>query len=145
MSQRTLILVGGPDSGKTNYIARLWESIRSKTGALIAPHPPQNVEFVEKALEFLLKGEFAPRSNRDVAESTHSFEVSVRKACDANGPLSDILVPDVTGELWKKTLGRRRSRPTKYPKTGCKAWEVHLGPCSSFEKVRRRTRWLSTG
>jgi hypothetical protein len=30
--------------------------------------------------------------------------VSVRKAGDANGPLSDIVVPDVTGELWKKTL-----------------------------------------
>ena len=104
MSERTFILVGGPDCGKTNYIARLWESIRSKTGALVAPHPPQNVEFVEKALEFLLKGEFAPRSNRDVAESTYSFEVSVRKAGDPNGPLADIVVPDVTGELWKKTL-----------------------------------------
>jgi hypothetical protein len=104
MSKRSFILVGGPDCGKTNYIARLWESIRSKTGALVAPHPPQNIEFVEKALEFLLKGEFAPRSNRDVAESTHSFEVSVRKASDPNGPLSDIVVPDVTGELWKKTL-----------------------------------------
>lgn len=104
MSERTFILVGGPDCGKTNYIARLWESIRSKTGALVAPHPPHNVEFVEKALEFLLKGEFAPRSNRDVAESTHSFEVSVREAGDVNGPLSDIVVPDVTGELWKKTL-----------------------------------------
>ncbi len=75
-----------------------------KTGALVAPYPPQNLEFVEKALEFLLKGEFAPRSNRDVAESTHSFEVSVRKASNPNGPLSDIVVPDVTGELWKKTL-----------------------------------------
>jgi hypothetical protein len=104
MSERTFILVGGPDCGKTNFIARLWESIRSKTGTLVAPHPPQNVEFVEKALEFLLKGEFAPRSNRDVAESTHSFEISVRKAGDANAPLSDIVVPDVTGELWKKTL-----------------------------------------
>jgi len=104
MSGKTFILVGGPDCGKTNYIARLWESIRSKTGALLAPHPPRNVEFVEKALEYLLKGEFAPRSNPDVAESTHSFEVSVRRATDADGPLSEIVVPDVTGELWKKTL-----------------------------------------
>jgi hypothetical protein len=104
MNERTFILVGGPDCGKTNYIARLWESIRSKTGALVAPHPPPNVEFVEKALEFLLKGEFAPRSNRDVAESTHSFEVSVHKVSDLDGPLAEIVVPDVTGELWKKTL-----------------------------------------
>lgn len=104
MNDRTFILVGGPDCGKTNYIARLWESIRSKAGALVASHPPQDVEFVEKALEFLLKGEFAPRSNRDVAESTHSFEISVRSASDPAGALSDIVVPDVTGELWKKTL-----------------------------------------
>jgi hypothetical protein len=53
---------------------------------------------------YLLKGEFAPQSNPDVAESTHSFEVSVRRATDADGPLSEIVVPDVTGELWKKTL-----------------------------------------
>lgn len=104
MSERAFILVGGPDCGKTNYIARLWESIRSTKGALVAPRPPQDIEFVEKALEFLLKGEFAPRSHRDVAESTHSFEVSVHKAGEASGPLSDIVVPDVTGELWKRAL-----------------------------------------
>src|ERR1700675_2605660 len=104
MSGKTFILVGGPDSGKTNYIARLWEAIRTKTGSLVAPVPPKKIKFVEDALEHLLKGEFVPRSNPDVAESTGSFEVSVRKNGDATGPLSDILVPDVTGELWKKTL-----------------------------------------
>lgn len=104
MSGRTFILVGGPDCGKTNYIARLWEAIRSKTGALVAPFPPKNIKFVEEALEHLLKGEFAPRSNPDVAESTRSFEVSVQMSGNTAGPLSDIVVPDVTGELWKKTL-----------------------------------------
>jgi hypothetical protein len=104
MSGKTFILVGGPDCGKTNYIARLWEAIRSKTGALVAPVPPKKIKFVEDALEHLLKGEFVPRSNPDVAESMGSFEVSVQKNGDATGPLSDIIVPDVTGELWKKTL-----------------------------------------
>lgn len=104
MSERTVILVGGPDTGKTNYIARLWESIRSKTGSLIAPYPPTDIAFVEEALEHLLKGEFAPRSNPNVAESTQSFVVSVQKAGEADSPVSDIVVPDVTGELWKKTL-----------------------------------------
>lgn len=104
MSGKTFILVGGPDCGKTNYIARLWEAIRSKAGALIAPFPPKKIKFVENALEHLLKGEFAPRSNPDVAESTESFEVFVQKAGDQAGPLSNIIVPDVTGELWKKAL-----------------------------------------
>jgi hypothetical protein len=71
---------------------------------LVAPVTPKKIKFVEEALEHLLKGEFAPRSNPDVAESTGSFEISVRKYDDPTGPLSDIIVPDVTGELWKKTL-----------------------------------------
>lgn len=104
MSGKTFILVGGPDCGKTNYIARLWEAIRSKTGTLVAPVTPKKIKFVEDALEHLLKGEFVPRSNTDVAELTGSFEISVRKSGDATGSVSDIIVPDVTGELWKKAL-----------------------------------------
>jgi hypothetical protein len=104
MSGKTYILVGGPDSGKSNYIARLWEAVRSKTGTLVAPVTPKRIKFVEDALEHLLKGEFVPRSSPDVEESAGSFEVSVRRNGNESGPLSDIIVPDVTGELWKKTL-----------------------------------------
>lgn len=104
MSEKTFILVGGPDSGKTNYLARVWESIRSKAGSLVAPHPPSDITFVEEALEHLLKGEFAPRSDPNVAESTHSFAIAVRRAEWTDGPIANIVVPDVTGELWKKAL-----------------------------------------
>jgi hypothetical protein len=104
MSEKTIILVGGPDSGKTNYLARVWESIRSKTGSLVAPQPPSDITFVEEALEHLLKGEFAPRSDPNVAESTHSFAIAVQKAGQTDGPIANIVVPDVTGELWKKAL-----------------------------------------
>jgi hypothetical protein len=104
MSGQTIILVGAPDSGKTNYLARVWEAIRSKAGSLIAPAPPSDIEFVEEALEHLLKGEFAPRSDPNVAESTHSFAIAVRGADRPNDPITNIVVPDVTGELWKKAL-----------------------------------------
>lgn len=104
MSEKTIILVGGPDSGKTNYLARVWESIRSKAGSLIAPRPPADITFVEEALEHLLKGDFAPRSDPNVAESTHSFAITVQKAGQTDGPVANIVVPDVTGELWKKAL-----------------------------------------
>lgn len=104
MSGKTYILVGGPDCGKSNYIARLWEAVRSKTGTLVATITPKRIKFVEDALEHLLMGEFVPRSSPDVEESKGSFEVSLRRNGDATGPPSDIIVPDVTGELWKKTL-----------------------------------------
>jgi hypothetical protein len=104
MSEKAIIMVGGPDSGKTNYLARVWESIRSKTGSLIASRPPADITFVEEALEHLLKGEFAPRSDPNVAESTHSFAIAVQKAGQPQGAVANIVVPDVTGELWKKAL-----------------------------------------
>jgi Double-GTPase 1 len=106
MSEREIILVGGPDSGKTNYLARVWESIRSKTGALFASRPPTEITYVEEALEHLLKGEFAPRSDKNVAESTRSFSVSLQKATRKDLQPVNIVVPDVTGELWKKAIER---------------------------------------
>src|ERR1700682_5448932 len=104
MNENTIILVGGPDSGKTNYIARMWESIRSKAGALIAARPPSDITYVEEALEHLLKGEFAPRSDKNVAESRRSFTISLQKSGRRDAQPTTIVVPDVTGELWKKAI-----------------------------------------
>jgi hypothetical protein len=104
MSEKTLILVGGPACGKTNYLARVWESIRSKTGSLVSPRPPSDITFVEEALAHLLQGKFAPRSDRTIAESTHSFEIAVQGADRPNDPPASIVVPDVTGELWRQAL-----------------------------------------
>lgn len=104
MSATEIILVGGPDSGKTNYLARVWESIRSKTGALIAARPPGEITYVEEALEHLLKGEFAPRSDKNVVQSTRTFSISVQRAGRSDLQTADIVVPDVTGELWKKAI-----------------------------------------
>ena len=104
MTEREIILVGGPDSGKTNYLARLWESIRSKTGALIASRPPTEITYVEEALEHLLKGEFAPRSDKNVAESKRSFSISLQKSGRSDLQPANVVVPDVTGELWRKAI-----------------------------------------
>ncbi|MEX2745793.1 hypothetical protein AB3480_31805 [Rhizobium mongolense] len=36
MNDRSIILLGGPDSGKTNYVGRLWHALDAKTYGLIA-------------------------------------------------------------------------------------------------------------
>jgi hypothetical protein len=104
MSEQTIVLVGGPDSGKTNYLARLWEALRAGDGALIAPIVPQDIKYVEEALEHLLKGEFAPRSDKNFETSTRSFSIPLVTASDRNAQPKAIVVPDVTGELWKKAV-----------------------------------------
>jgi len=104
MTKQTIVLVGGPDSGKTNYLARLWKALRDGGGALVAPKVPADIKYVEDALEHLLKGEFAPRSDKNVETSTRSFSIPVVVAEDPDAEPKSIVVPDVTGELWKKAV-----------------------------------------
>lgn len=102
MSGNSLVLVGGPDSGKTNFLGRLWEALRSRTGALVAPEVPGDIKYVEEALAHLLQGEFAPRSEKGM-EERRNFEIPVLLA-QSSGSAFQIVVPDVSGELWKSAV-----------------------------------------
>jgi len=98
------MLVGGPASGKTNYIARLWLAFMAKKGQLRAPKLPANIEYVNDAVQHLLDRRFAPRSERNMDESgRRDFIVKVR-GNEGTGPERVITVPDITGELWRRAI-----------------------------------------
>jgi hypothetical protein len=103
MTEHPIVLIGGPDSGKTNYLARLWAALRSREGTLVAPAVPTEIKYVEDALAHLLQGQFAPRSDKALEEG-HSFSVPVVAATYPDAERFDIVVPDVSGELWKKAV-----------------------------------------
>ena len=65
MNKGSIILVGGPASGKTNYIARLWLAFAAKKGKLRAPQLPDNIEYVNQAVAHLQARKFAPSSLSD--------------------------------------------------------------------------------
>jgi hypothetical protein len=96
----SIMLIGAPDTGKTNYLARLWEALRSGTGALKLISAPE-IKYVEDALAHLLQGEFAPRSEKNIEESRRDFAITV--SLTAGSPVN-VVVPDVTGELWKDAV-----------------------------------------
>lgn len=104
MNKGSIVLVGGPASGKTNYIARLWLAFMARKGRLRAQKLPENIEYVNEAVQHLLARKFAPRSERNLEESgRHDFVVKVR-GNDGAGPERDITVPDITGELWRRAI-----------------------------------------
>jgi hypothetical protein len=107
MAESTIILLGGPDSGKTNYLARLWEAMRAGNGALIAPNIPTDIKYVEDALTHLLQGHFAPRSDKNVDDIGQSIRVPVIGQGEAGSANSEIVVPDVSGELWSSAVENR--------------------------------------
>ena len=99
-----IVLVGGPNSGKSNYIARLWVSLSKDEGRLFAPTTPVKIDYVEKLVEHLFAGKFAPRSDSSLHEEGNDLVVDVAMR-EANPAVSaSLVVPDVLGEVWKNAV-----------------------------------------
>ena len=105
MSKKTVALIGGPETGKTNFLARLWESLKSGNGSLRASDIPENISYVEDALNHLLEGEFAPRTR--AAGISGTIKISVESRLMEGNGTSELLVPDVMGEIWEKAVSTR--------------------------------------
>lgn len=104
MKMGSIILVGGPASGKTNYIARLWLAFAARKGRLRAKSLPGNIEYVNQAVAYLQARQFAPRSDTNMDESgRRDFTIEI---CgdDGAGEARDLTVPDITGELWSRAI-----------------------------------------
>lgn len=103
MNSGSVMLVGGPGSGKTNYIARLWLAFKAKKGSLRSEGLPTNIQYVDDAVRHLMALRFAPRSERNIEDGRRDFVIKVR-GNGGSGPVRNISVPDITGELWKRAV-----------------------------------------
>ena len=103
MTRRSIVLLGGPDSGKTNYIARLWPSFKKRKGVLKAERLPGDITYVDEAVEHLMQGSFAPRSDRNLEVGRADFSIGVRGG-NGDGNLTELMIPDISGELWTRTV-----------------------------------------
>lgn len=104
MSEQTILLIGGPDSGKTNYLGCLWEALRARAGRLVAPNAPERIKYVEDALEHVMQGRFAPRTEPGSEDNAEAFSIPVVDGSFPDSSPRRLVVPDVTGELWKKAV-----------------------------------------
>lgn len=102
MNHKTIALIGGPETGKTNYLARLWKSLSVPDGALSASELPENIGYVEEALGHLLVGEFVPRTQQEGISG--SIEILVQQNGQEPSAPSKLVVPDMMGEVWKRVV-----------------------------------------
>jgi len=101
MEAKSLILVGNPDSGKSNFVAGLWLALQSQKFNLRAVVPPSDIKYVEELVDHILRGKFAPRTDKE-EESDREFNISISsKQTDIN---ANICIPDMSGEMWKKAV-----------------------------------------
>jgi len=100
MNTQSIILVGNPDSGKSNFIGRLWLALQSKKFSLLAASQPNDIKYVEELAAYLLQGKFAPRTDKDT--TTRDFNIDVKSK--EKGITAELVIPDVSGELWRSAV-----------------------------------------
>ena len=104
MASDSIVMVGAPDSGKTNFLGRLWKGLTGENASLRAVQDPDDVRYVLDALTNLLQGTFAPRT--DTGIDVDDRHCSIQVAWERGGKTvhADLLVPDVSGELWAEAV-----------------------------------------
>lgn len=96
----SIVILGGPDSGKSNYIARLWPALEEKAGELVMTVQPPDIDYVLESAGHLFEGQFIQRSEH--SDDRRTFEVTV--APRAGGGETKIVIPDVSGEIWRTAV-----------------------------------------
>lgn len=101
----SVIMIGAPDSGKTNYLARLWRALQGEGAKLRATQQPDDIRYVIDALTHLLQGKFAPRTEKSAEVDGRQCLIKVSWERDGKTQHAELLVPDVSGELWEEAVG----------------------------------------
>ena len=99
----SIVMIGAPESGKTNYLARVWEALRDENGPLRATRTDDDIRYVMDALSHLLQGKFAPRTDKGV-EMVRGCSVDVAWHRVGRTEQAELIVPDVNGELWERAV-----------------------------------------
>jgi hypothetical protein len=98
-----ILFIGGPRSGKSNYLFRCWIAIERELGRLVKNGLPADLDYLSAGAADLLEGRFAPHTSRDVAV-TCRIPVAVH---DQSGSTGEIVIPDMSGELWLDLYEKR--------------------------------------
>ena len=104
MSTGSVILIGGPETGKTNFIGRLWIALRTEGGALTAAGTPNEIEYVEKVVSHLHEGSFAPRTDRNLETDKISVVIPLGLDESDEETIAELVIPDVSGEVWENAV-----------------------------------------
>ena len=108
MTTASIVLMGGPDTGKTNFIGRLWLALRNGESTLRLGGTPAEIKYVEEAVGHLHRGQFAPRTDKNVAAEQSSITMPLVRRHAAEGEERlELVVPDVSGEIWKTAVDTR--------------------------------------
>lgn len=99
---RKVLVLGGPDAGKTTLLVQLHGRVSDGTGAVVARGAPKSLGPIEAGYKRLQQG-------KPVAHTSHGTDVTLDlPAVDRSGRDVDIVVPDYAGEDLRRVVAERR-------------------------------------
>jgi hypothetical protein len=104
VSNHTVLLIGGPDTGKSNFLFRAWTQIDSSTGLVEKDGLPQDVEYLQSGAEYQLRGEFAGHTSQEV-QVISSIPIHPQSDLQKKALL---VVPDIDGEQINRIYHARK-------------------------------------
>ncbi len=128
--QASVLLIGAHDSGKSNFLMRLWLALDAGQGMLVKDGNPKDLDYLRNGAAALLVGQYAGHTSSDVYERV---EIAVKTNPAARMRYSGTLfVPDLAGEQIPAIYRNRQ---------WSQVWEnqIHRG-CSCLLFVRIESR-----
>lgn len=104
MTTRGIILIGGPDTGKTNFIARLWVALQTRSGMLIPSGTPDEIKYIEDVVSYLHQGSFPPRTDQNLEADKASITIPLGLERALEEEIAKLVIPDISGEIWKRAV-----------------------------------------
>lgn len=94
-----VLVVGGSDAGKSNFIFRFWLAIRDRNCCLQADGVPADIDYLETGARKLLGGEYSPHTSRTVHNQNI---IRVKNGEGTPHFQGELIVPDYSGEEWQR-------------------------------------------
>ena len=118
MSAQSIILLGGPDTGKTNFIGRLWVTLQAPGSVLSTSGLPSDIKYVEDAVEHLYQGTFTPRTDKNLEADQGSIRIPLVSSECNEQDVVELVIPDMSGEIWKTAVETRELPPARMAQLG---------------------------
>ena len=108
VADRSILLMGLPESGKTTFIAALWYFVRNYTGrdALTADVLPAEREYLNRICDAWSKFETQART-----KSHTVFDIKLRLRDSQGNAVLDLAIPDISGETFRDNWADRTWSP----------------------------------
>ena len=104
MSNPAVLLIGGPETGKSNFLFRAWTHIDSGNGLVEKDGLPSEAEYLRSGAECQLSGKFAGHTSQEVQVIS---TIPIRLRSDLH-KTALLVVPDINGEQINRIYHARK-------------------------------------